>query len=96
MAVLDVGYHHGNGTQTCFYERADVFTVSIHGDPRTEYPFFPGHADERGAKADEGVNLNLPLPRGTDFEARFAALQQALEAVADFAPQTLMVRNALQ
>ena len=60
VAVLDVDYHHGNGTQTIFYERSDVFTASIHGDPRTEYPFFLGHADERGYGAGEGFNLNLP------------------------------------
>jgi acetoin utilization deacetylase AcuC-like enzyme len=60
VAVLDIDYHHGNGTQTIFYERPDVLTVSIHGDPRTEYPFFLGHADERGAGAGEGHNLNLP------------------------------------
>ena len=46
VAVLDVDYHHGNGTQSIFYERADVLTISIHGDPRTEYPFYLGHADE--------------------------------------------------
>lgn len=91
VAVLDVDYHHGNGTQTCFYERDDVFTASIHGDPRTEYPFFLGHADERGAGAGEGFNLNIPLPRGTGPERWFAALDQALRAVADFAPQALVV-----
>ena len=46
VAVLDIDYHHGNGTQTIFYERGDVLTVSVHGDPLTEYPFFLGHADE--------------------------------------------------
>ena len=91
VAVLDVDYHHGNGTQTIFYERSDVFTVSIHGDPRTEYPFFLGHADERGAASGEGFNLNRPLPRGTGFEDWFATLQNALQAVADFAPQALVV-----
>ena len=91
VAVLDVDYHHGNGTQTCFYERSDVFTVSIHGDPRTEYPFFLGHADERGHGAGEGFNLNLPLPRGTGFEVWWATLQTALQAVSDFAPQALVV-----
>jgi len=91
VAVLDVDYHHGNGTQSIFYERNDVFTISIHGDPRTEYPFFLGHADERGAGAGEGFNLNLPLPRGTGFEAWFATLQTALQAVSDFAPQALVV-----
>ena len=91
VAVLDVDYHHGNGTQTCFDERSDVFTVSIHGDPRTEYPFFLGHTDERGHGAGEGFNLNLPLPRGTGFEAWWATLQTALQAVSDFAPQALVV-----
>ena len=91
VAVLDVDYHHGNGTQTIFYDRSDVLTVSIHGDPRTEYPFFLGHADERGAGAGEGFNLNLPLPRGTGFEAWFSTLQRALQAVSDFAPQALVV-----
>jgi len=42
VAVLDVDYHHGNGTQAIFYECNDVMTVSIHGDPCTEYPFFLG------------------------------------------------------
>jgi acetoin utilization deacetylase AcuC-like enzyme len=91
VAVLDVDYHHGNGTQTIFYERADVFTVSIHGDPATEYPFFLGHADERGAAAGEGFNLNLPLPRGTGYAAWRAALDTALQAVADFGAQALVV-----
>ena len=67
VAVLDIDYHHGNGTQTIFYERGDVLTVSVHGDPLTEYPFFLGHADERGAGAGEGCNLNLPLAAGTGY-----------------------------
>ena len=67
VAVLDVDYHHGNGTQAVFYARDDVLTVSIHGDPMTEYPFCLGHADERGAGAGTDFNLNLPLPRGTGF-----------------------------
>ena len=91
IAVLDIDYHHGNGTQTIFYERSDVLTVSIHGDPRTEYPFFLGHADERGAGPGDGFNLNLPLPRGTGFDAWWATLQVALQAVSDFAPQALVV-----
>jgi acetoin utilization deacetylase AcuC-like enzyme len=91
VAVLDVDYHHGNGTQTVFYERSDVFTTSIHGDPRTEYPFFLGHSDERGHGAGEGFNLNLPLPRGTGFERWQQALDQALQAVADFGPQAVVV-----
>ena len=91
VAVLDVDYHHGNGTQAIFYARSDVLTVSIHGDPRTEYPFFLGHADERGADAGEGFNLNLPLPRGTGFEGWRAALATALETIRNFGAQALVV-----
>ena len=95
VAVLDIDYHHGNGTQSIFYERADVLTVSLHGDPRTDYPFYLGHADERGAGAGEGFNLNLPLPRGTGFEIWRRGLRQALQAVADFAPAALVVALGL-
>lgn len=95
VAVLDVDYHHGNGTQTIFYERADVLTVSLHGDPATEYPFFLGHADERGAGAGEGFNLNLPLPRGTGFVAWCEALDRAIEAVEDFGADALVVPMGL-
>jgi hypothetical protein len=66
VAVLDIDYHHGNGTQAIFYERADVFFASVHGDPHTEYPYYLGYADERGAGGPRR-NLNLPLPRGTGF-----------------------------
>ncbi len=91
VAVLDIDYHHGNGTQQIFYARDDVFTVSLHGDPLTEYPYFLGHADERGIAAGTGFNLNLPLPRGTDFVAWRAALASALDALAAYAPQALVV-----
>jgi acetoin utilization deacetylase AcuC-like enzyme len=91
VAVLDVDYHHGNGTQACLYERADVFFASIHGDPHTEYPFFLGYADERGAGAGLGCNLNLPLPRGTGFATWRSALQTALQAIEKFGADALVV-----
>ncbi|HTT11447.1 MAG TPA: histone deacetylase family protein [Burkholderiaceae bacterium] len=91
VAVLDVDYHHGNGTQSIFYERADVFTVSIHGDPVTEYPFFLGHANEFGHGPGLGFNLNLPLDRGTGFAKWGQALQQALDAIASFGADGLVV-----
>ncbi len=91
VAIVDVDYHHGNGTQSLFYERSDVLTISIHGDPRTEYPFYLGHADERGHGAGEGFNLNLPLPAGTNFARWRAALGAALQRVAAFAPDALVV-----
>ncbi len=67
VAILDVDYHHGNGTQDIFYARADVAFASIHADPSTDYPFFWGHADESGEGDGEGATLNLPLPRGTGW-----------------------------
>jgi len=91
VAVLDVDYHHGNGTQAIFYERGDVFFASIHGDPHTEYPYYLGYADERGAGAGEGCNLNLPLPRGTGFARWREALAAALRAIRTFGAQGLVV-----
>ncbi|BAP45175.1 histone deacetylase superfamily protein [Pseudomonas sp. StFLB209] len=51
VAILDVDYHHGNGTQAIFYDRSDVFFTSIHGDPANEFPFFLGYADETACAA---------------------------------------------
>lgn len=69
VAVLDVEYHHGNGTQSIFYERDDVLFISLHGDLHTEYPFYLGHADETGAAAGVGFILNLPLHAGSSAGA---------------------------
>jgi acetoin utilization deacetylase AcuC-like enzyme len=91
VAVLDLDYHHGNGTQSIFYERDDVFFASLHGDPRTEYPFYLGHADETGTRAGLGCNLNIPLPRGTDFNRWSDALEQALSAITRFGAEALVV-----
>lgn len=90
VAVLDVDYHHGNGTQAIFYDRPDVFFASIHGDPRTEYPFYLGHADERGSGAGLGANLNLPLPRGTHYATWAQALDTALAAIQAFGAEALV------
>jgi acetoin utilization deacetylase AcuC-like enzyme len=95
VAVLDIDYHHGNGTQAIFYERPDVFFASVHGDPHTEYPYYLGYADERGAGAGEGCNLNLPLPRGTGFARWRQALGQALHAIGRFGAQALVVSLGL-
>lgn len=91
VAVLDIDYHHGNGTQSIFYERGDVLTVSVHGDPTTEYPFFLGYADESGQGAGRGANLNLPLAAGTDFTGWSEALEQGLAAIGRFKPDALVI-----
>jgi len=91
VAVLDIDYHHGNGTQSIFYQRSDVLTVSIHGDPTTEYPFFLGYADERGQGTGEGFNLNLPLAKGSEFAAWSRALEQALDAIRRYRAEAVVV-----
>jgi acetoin utilization deacetylase AcuC-like enzyme len=95
VAILDIDYHHGNGTQAIFYERPDVLFTSIHGDPHTEYPFYLGYADELGAGAGLGFNRNLPLPRGSEFARWREALTQALAGVARFGAQALVVSLGL-
>ncbi len=95
VAILDIDYHHGNGTQSIFYERADVLVTSLHGDPHTEYPFYLGYADERGGAAGLGFNHNLPLPRGTGFAVWRAALGQALQGIARFGADALVVSLGL-
>ncbi|MBO9516137.1 MAG: histone deacetylase family protein [Variovorax sp.] len=95
VAVLDIDYHHGNGTQAIFYDRADVLFTSIHGDPHTEYPYYLGYAAERGTGEGEGFNRNLPLPRGTGFAEWRAALKEALRGIARFKAGALVVSLGL-
>lgn len=95
VAVLDVDYHHGNGTQTIFYERNDVLTMSLHADPRLEYPYFLGYDDERGEGAGHGFNVNYPLPFGTGWAQFEIALQDALGNLSGFAPDALVVALGL-
>lgn len=94
-AVLDVDVHHGNGTQGIFYDRDDVLTVSIHADTARFYPFFWGHAHERGEGRGMGYNLNLPLARGTGDDDYMATLDRGLERIADFGCDALVVALGL-
>ncbi|WP_174278639.1 histone deacetylase family protein [Sphingomonas bacterium] len=91
VAILDIDYHHGNGTQDIFARRGDVFFASVHADPATDYPFYWGHADERGEAEGEGATLNLPLPQGTTLDPFRRAQGAALDAIARFAPGLLIV-----
>ena len=91
VAILDVDYHHGNGTQDIFYTRNDVLFVSIHGHPRTEYPFYIGYEDELGESVGRGFNFNFPLPPGTAFDIWQEALEQALKHINDFKADVLIV-----
>ena len=91
VAILDIDYHHGNGTQAIFWTRGDIFYASVHADPARDYPFFWGHVDERGEGEGEGATLNLPLPHGTRIDAFRAAQGEALAAIARFDPGLVVV-----
>jgi acetoin utilization deacetylase AcuC-like enzyme len=91
VAVLDVDYHHGNGTQQIFYDRPDVLFVSLHADPVMEYPYYLGYADERGRGEGEGTTHNYPLPLGTRWGAFGAALAHACGVITRWAPDAVVV-----
>jgi acetoin utilization deacetylase AcuC-like enzyme len=91
VAVIDIDYHHGNGTQDIFWEDDRVLTVSIHCDPRMDYPYFVGFADEVGAGAGEGYNLNIPLPPGATGEWYQKALELAFDRIHLFDPWALVI-----
>lgn len=92
VVVVDVDFHHGNGTQSLFYEDGDVLTISIHGDPRHYFPFFAGFPDETGAGAGAGFNQNHLLEEGADAQAYMALLDHhVLPAIRHFAPDALII-----
>ena len=91
VALLDIDYHCGNGTQDIFYDRADVLTVSIHADPNFEYPHFAGYASETGSGAGFGFHKNIPLEKGTENARYLSALDEALSLIDSFAPGYLVV-----
>ena len=95
VAVLDIDFHHGNGTQEIFYGRSDVLTVSIHGDPSYAYPYFAGFADENGEGAGDGFNHNYPLAENITDEEYLRTLEQALERVEAFQPRCLVLSVGL-
>ncbi len=91
VAVLDIDSHHGNGTQGIFWERPDVFFASLHGDPNAYYPWYVGHADERGGGDGIGCTLNLPLRQGSGDDVWLAALDHAIEEIRRFGADALVV-----
>lgn len=91
VAILDIDYHAGNGTQDIFYTRSDVLTISIHADPNYEYPYYSGYPDETGAGAGFGFHRNFPLPRGADDRSYLATLAQALELITVYRPSSIVI-----
>ncbi|MFO0936874.1 MAG: histone deacetylase family protein [Gemmataceae bacterium] len=91
VATIDFDYHHGNGTQEIFYADGNVLTCSLHADPKEDYPFYWGAANETGEGEGKGCNLNVPLPLGTKDADYLKAIDGVLERVREFDPQTLVV-----
>jgi acetoin utilization deacetylase AcuC-like enzyme len=91
VAILDIDHQHGSGTQAIFYARNEVLTISIHADPRLDFPFYLGHADETGSADGAGYNMNLPLARGATAAHWLAALETACLKLGMFAPEALVV-----
>lgn len=95
IAILDIDYHHGNGSQEIFYNRSDVLTISIHGHPSFTYPYFSGFVGEKGRGEGKGYNINIPLPENVDGEHYFEALEEGLERVRRFKPKFLVIALGL-
>lgn len=91
VAILDVDFHHGNGTQEIFYYDDTVFYVSIHGDPKIFYPWISGNSWEIGSDSGEGFNMNFPLPGGTEGPEYMRTLSKALQEIDDFSPDLLII-----
>jgi acetoin utilization deacetylase AcuC-like enzyme len=91
VAILDVDFHHGNGTQDIFYHRDDVFFLSLHGDPAEAFPYFLGYADETGRGLGEGFTKNYPMPPKTEFTVWRQALEDALQRIEQFNADALVV-----
>jgi len=91
VAILDVDFHHGNGTQAIFYDRPDVMFLSLHGDPKDAFPYFLGYADESGTGNGEGFNFNFPMGPNTSFTSWGSALDDACNKIANFVPDALVI-----
>ncbi len=91
VAILDIDFHHGNGTQTLFYDRADVMFASLHGAPQETYPYYLGYADETGKGAGEGTNINYPMTAGTGYGPWAQALDDAIARITAWGAEALVV-----
>lgn len=78
VAIIDIDFHHGNGTQEIFYNDDKVFTISLHGDPREYFPFFIGFPSELGAGRGEGFNLNIILKDKMGIKEYIKALRRTV------------------
>jgi len=91
VAILDIDYHHGNGTQAVFWEEPRVLYASLHIDPNLDFPYFTGYAHETGGSQAPGSTLNLPLPPGTTSNTYLQALDALIRTIRAFYPAALIV-----
>ena len=90
VGILDVDFHHGNGTQNIFYSSREILFLSLNSDPMNAFPYYLGHADETGSGAGEGNNMNFPMPLKTTFEVWRKSLQKGLDKIVGFGPNALI------
>ncbi|WP_052546176.1 histone deacetylase family protein [Enhygromyxa salina] len=96
VVVLDIDFHHGNGTQSLFLRDEKVLTISLHGDPREYFPFFCGFASEVGEARGRGYNMNLVLEPKIDGAHYIKALEaHAIPAIEAFEPDYLVLAAGL-
>ena len=95
VSILDIDYHHGNGSQNIFYGRSDVQTISIHGHPKFAYPYFTGFEDEKGKGEGEGFNINYALKESIDGAEYRIFLKKAIKNIEDFDPRFLVIALGL-
>ena len=95
VAILDIDYHHGNGTQQLFYDRNDVLYVSLHADPKTNFPYSSGFADERGMHEGVGYTYNFPLPKDISPEVYIRTLNRAIRFIKKFQPDFFVLSLGL-
>jgi acetoin utilization deacetylase AcuC-like enzyme len=91
VAILDVDFYHGNGTQDIFYARDDVLFCSLHGQPEDAFPYYLGYKDEKGRGRGESFNANYPMPPGTAYDRWSTALEDACRKIKRFGPDALVI-----
>jgi acetoin utilization deacetylase AcuC-like enzyme len=89
VLIVDWDVHHGNGTQSIFWDDPRVLYVSTH-----QWPLFPGtgRAQEVGGPNAVGLTVNIPLPRGATGDIVQCAFEEVAHPVIDrFAPDWVLV-----
>lgn len=92
VLIVDIDFHHGNGTQHIFYERSDIYYLSLHGNTDKNYPFYSGRIQETGINEGKVFNKNIPLPNGLGGKKYLKELSNALDIVLkQFTPNQLII-----